>query len=139
MEYKRYNDKIVLRLDVDDELVECVKRVALKENITAANVSGIGATAEFTVGIFNLKSSEYDKYSYSGNHEITSLTGNITEVDGKPYVHLHITAAGDGNFVGGHLLSAKISLTAEIIIDVISADITRVHDEKLKINTLFFK
>ena len=138
MEYKRYNDTIVLRLDVNDEIVECVKRVALKEKITAANVSGIGATADFTVGIFNLKSSEYDKYSYSGNHEITSLTGNITEVDGKPYVHLHITAAGDGNFVGGHLLSAKISLTAEIIIDVISADITRVFDEKLKINTLFF-
>ena len=139
MEYKRYNDKIVLRLDEDDEIIESVKEVALNEKITSASVSGIGATADFTVGIFNLKIGEYNKHSYSSNHEITSLTGNITEVDGKPYVHLHITAAGDGNFVGGHLIAAKISLTAEIIIDVISADITRVHDEKLKINTLFFK
>lgn len=139
MEYKRYNDKIILRLDVNDEITECVKEVALKERITAANVNGIGATADFTIGIFNLKSGEYDKYSYSGNHEITSLTGNISEVDGNPYVHLHITAAGDGDFVGGHLLIAKISLTAEIIIDVISADITRIHNEKLKINTLVFK
>ena len=139
MEYKRYDDKIVLRLDKGDEITESVIKVAEKENIGAGSVSGIGATDDFTVGVFDINKSDYEKYSYCGNHEITALIGNITTMHNKPYVHLHLTAAGkSGKTVGGHLIKAIISLTAEIVISVIPAVIDRKRNEELKINTLVF-
>ena len=113
MEYNRFGDKLFLRLDKGDEIVDSVRAAATAENITAGSVSGIGATDDFTVGVFGLEKKAYDEFSFSGNHEITSLVGNISFTDGKPYVHLHIICAGKGgNTVGGHLIKAVVSLTA---------------------------
>ena len=138
MEYKRFGDKIVLRLDKGDEITESVISVAQKEGVSLAEISGIGATDDFTVGVFDMAKSVYDIFSYNDNHEITSLTGNITEMNGKTYQHIHITCAGKNGLVGGHLLRAKISLTAEIFINILSGKIDRKKDENLKINTLYF-
>ena len=137
MKYKRFDNTIVLRLEVGEDICEALLLLAEKEKITYASVSGIGATDDFTVGVFDLEKSDYDKFSFSGNHEITSLAGNITEMNGKPYVHVHINCAGkNGNIVGGHLISAKISLTAEITVICAEGKVERRRDENLKINLL---
>ena len=96
MEYKRYGDKIALRLDKGDDISESLCSLAKAEKITAASVTGIGATDDFTVGIFDLKTGKYDEFSFAENHEITALIGNIAEKDGNPYVHVHITCAKKG-------------------------------------------
>lgn len=135
MEYKRYGSVIALRLDKGDDITESVYKIAEKEGVKAAKVSGIGATDNFTVGVFDIAKKEYEKFVFNGNHEINALTGNMTEKDGKPYIHLHITATGkDCKVVGGHLIKGIISLTGEIIITVISGRISRECDETLGIN-----
>lgn len=135
MEYKRYGSVIALRLDKGDDITESVFKVAEQEGIKAAKVSGIGATDNFTVGVFDMAKKGYNEYVFKGNHEINSLTGNITEKDGEPYIHLHITATGkDCKVVGGHLIKGVISLTGEIIITVTGGNITREYDETLGIN-----
>lgn len=135
MEYKRYGSVIALRLDKGDDITESVFKVAKAEGVKAAQVSGIGATDNFTVGVFDMAKKEYEKFVFNGNHEINALTGNITEKDGKPYIHLHITATGkDCKVVGGHLIKGVISLTGEIIITVIGGKITREYDATLGIN-----
>nr|MBO4517567.1 DNA-binding protein [Clostridia bacterium] len=135
MEYKRFNSVIALRLDKGDDIAASVYKVAEKEKVKAATVSGIGATDNFTVGVFDIGKKEYEKFNFFTNHEINSLTGNITEKDGKPYIHLHITATGSsGKVVGGHLIKGVISLTGEIIITVFDGEITREFDGTLGIN-----
>lgn len=135
MEYKRYGGVIALRLDKGDDITESVYTVAEKEGVKAAKVSGIGATDDFTVGVFDIAKKEYEKFVFSGNHEINALDGNITEKDGKPYIHLHITATGKGGkVVGGHLIKGVISLTGEIIITVSDGKVSRAFDETLGIN-----
>ena len=135
MEYKRYGSVIALRLDKGDDITESVYKIAEKEGVKAAKVSGIGATDNFTVGVFDIAKKEYEKFVFNGNHEINALTGNITEKDGKPYIHLHITATGkDCKVVGGHLIKGVISLTGEIIITVTGGTISREYDETLGIN-----
>lgn len=135
MEYKKYQNFIALRLDKGDDIAACIYKVAENERIKFANVSGIGATDNFTVGVFDIAKKEYEKFEFCGNHEINAITGNITEKDGKPYIHLHITATGNGGkVVGGHLIKGVISLTGEIIITVLGGKITREFDENLGIN-----
>ena len=135
MNYKRYGNDLVMRLDKGDEIISSLISVSEKENIRAASFSAIGATDDFDIGVFSLEKSTYDNFSFKGNHEITNLCGNITYVDNKPYVHAHITCAGEeGKIVGGHLFRADISLTCEIFIRIIDGEIGRRHNDEININ-----
>ena len=139
MEYKVFEDTVLVRLDKGDEIVKSLIEVAAKEKLTLASVSGIGATDDFEVGVFDLERSDYEHFRFGGNHEIVSLVGNLTTKDGAPYIHLHITCAGDGGkIVGGHLFEAKISLTAEIFLHKVWGTVGRLRDETLGINKIKF-
>ena len=134
MEYKRTGNTIYLRLTKGEEIVESLKEIANKENVRAASVSGIGATDDFTVGVFNVDTQRYEDFTFHGNHEINALVGNISYMDGA-YAHVHITCTGkDCKVVGGHLLRAVISLTAEIVLTVSDVEIGRKRDDTLGIN-----
>ena len=139
MEYRKFGSTYVLRLAIDEDISEQLLELARREDITLANVSGIGATDDFTVGVFNLEKQAYDEKHFTGNHEITALCGNLTRMDGRPYAHLHISCAdSEGRLVGGHLIRARISLTAEIIVRTIRGSVGRRRDEDKKINLLDF-
>ena len=43
MEYKRFNDKLVMRLDPGDEICESIMTASKAEGIRLASVSGMGA------------------------------------------------------------------------------------------------
>ena len=71
MEYKRTGDMIFLRLQKGEEIVESLKEIATKENSRAASVSGIGATDDFTVGVYKTAEKQYcskeqTRMSFSG-------------------------------------------------------------------------
>lgn len=139
MEYKRFADTIALRLDPGDEIVEQVLAVAQKENVTLGSVTGIGGTDDVEVGVFDKEKKSYNRFTYTGTHEITSLTGNVNTMNGEVYAHLHITLAGaDGRVVGGHLLRCVISLTAEIFLRTLDGTVDRSRREDLQINTWAF-
>lgn len=139
MDYRRFGSTVVVRLDRGDEIVACVLELAKRENIRLASVSGIGATADFTVGVFNLNTGVYNQYSYAEPCEITALAGNINTMNGEPYTHLHITCAGDnGRVMGGHLNRAVISLTGEVFIQIADGSVDRFRDPELGINRLKF-
>lgn len=139
MEYRVFEDKVLVRLDKGDEIVKSLLSVAEKEGVTLASVSGIGATDDFEVGVFDLDRSDYDRFHFSGNHEIVALVGNLTTKDGAPYIHLHVTCAGEGGkIVGGHLFEGKISLTAEIFLQKAAGSAERQRDDTLGINKIRF-
>lgn len=139
MEYKRKSNNIVVRLDCGDEIIQSILEVARKENISLASVSGIGATDDVEVGVFDISAKKYNSFTFSDTHEITSLIGNLTTKDGKHYLHLHITLAGEGGkIVGGHLLHGVINLTSEIFINVIDSTAERSFDAQFGINRMVF-
>ena len=51
MEYRRFDDKIVARIDRGEEILEQVKDLARRENITLTSVTALGATNDFTVSM----------------------------------------------------------------------------------------
>lgn len=138
MLYNRSGNDIVLRLDPGEEVCASVLAVAKKENIPCASVSAIGATNDFTVGVFDLTKKSYDLFKYDdGNYEIASLTGSLSTMNGEPYQHLHmVCAGGKGQVAAGHLVSATISLTAEIMIHVIDMKAERVKNPDIGINQI---
>lgn len=115
MEAQRTTYGWVLRLDRGEEIVESVAAFAAREGIRAAGVTGLGAVGETELGFFHPDSRSYDHQRFGGDHELGSLTGNVSELDGRPFPHLHAVIAG-ADFVAhsGHLFRGVVSVTCEI-------------------------
>ena len=138
MEYVIKGNTAIIRLDKGDEIFSSIKEFAKSEKITAASVSGIGATDNMEIGVYDLEKGCYVRRRFSGNREILALVGNISVMDGE-YVHLHITTQGQEDYaVGGHLFNAVVSMTAEIFVNVLDYELNRAYDPEVKINTLRF-
>ncbi len=139
MEYRRFGDAYVVRLDPDEEVLTQLTCLAEKEQLRLAEISGLGALKELCVCVFDVAEKVFYDNSYPGPLELLSLSGTITEKDGAPYLHIH-AAAGDtsGRAVGGHLKKAVISATGEIIVRVIDGSVGRRFHEGIGLNLFSF-
>ena len=139
MEYRRFDNIIIVRFDKGDEIVESVKELSLKENIRLAGISALGATDDFVAGVYSVPEQKYYKNEFKGVYEITNITGTINTMDGEFYSHLHITCADQsGACFGGHLNSARVSATCEMVITVIEGNVDRFHDDATGLNLFKF-
>ncbi len=139
MEYRRFQDAIVARIDKGEEIVEQVMELAAKEHIALASVQALGAIGSFTAGVFRTDEKRYLANEFEGYFEIVSLTGTINTMDGKPYCHLHISAGDDkGQVFGGHLNRAVVSATCEMVIRLIDGEVDRYFDEEIGLNLFRF-
>ena len=85
MEYRRFDNTIVARIDRGEEVLEQVAAIAQAEQIKLASVQALGAVGEFTVGVFHTAEKQYHANSFAGDFEIVSLTGTINTMDGAFY------------------------------------------------------
>ncbi len=129
MDYRRFGDTLVARLDRGEEITEQIQRIAAAEHIRLGMVNALGAVDDFTVGVYSVPEQKYYKNHFSGAYEIVSLHGNISEMDGEFYLHLHMSAGDtEGHVVGGHLNAARISATCELFISCIEGRVDRTKD-----------
>ena len=137
MDYKRFSDTCIVRLDPGEDIVAQLAKLAKDEGIGLAEINGLGAVDDFTVGVFDTAQKKFKPNRFQGAHEIVSLHGTITD---GPYLHLHMSA-GDVNGVvrGGHLAYARISVTAEIVVRIIDGRVGRFFDEAQGLNVMTFE
>ena len=132
MEYNKNKNHILLRLENGDEIMNSITEIAVKENINFASITGIGAVNNVEIGLFDFKSKQYKRDRLDGEYELTSLLGNVSMKDRKQFVHIHVNIS-DQNYkvFGGHLFSANITATGEIIIKVLEANVNRKYDKNI--------
>lgn len=120
MEYRKFGEKIYVRLDRGDEILASLISVCEKEGVSVAQIQGIGGCMSAAVGIFDTDAKQYVRYDKETMLELISLDGNVTRYEDKPYIHAHATFAynedGGAHTLTGHLLEAVIGLTGEIVI-----------------------
>lgn len=139
MDYRRFGKTIIARIDRGEEVLAQLKNIALKEEIKLASVRALGATDDFTVGVFKVDEKKYYANHFTGDFEIVSLTGTISTMNGEYYAHLHMSAGDEqGRVFGGHLNEAIISATCEMVIEVIDGQVDRLRDESVGLNLFHF-
>lgn len=140
MKYERLGNKIVVRIDKGEEIVDALKTICKKLDIKLGSIVGIGATDKVTIGLLNTKTKKYQSKEFTGDHEIAPLVGNITMMNGEVYLHLHVTLCNvEHKAVGGHLTSAVVSAMFEGIIDIIEGQVTREYNDEVGLNLLSLK
>ena len=140
MEYRKFSQGYVLRLDPGEEIVASLTRLVEQEQVQLGSVTAIGAANDVTIGIFSTQEKQYHARRYQGDYEISALVGNVTRKEGKPYLHLHITIGNPatGEVHAGHLTSATISATLELFLPVWDGQAGREFSDQVGLNLFRF-
>ena len=134
MEYRKFPQGYVMRLDPGEEIVEQLTALVERENVRLGSVSALGAAGDVTIGIFNTREKQYHSRRYQGDYEISALVGNVSRKEGEPYLHLPVT----GEVHAGHLTSAVISATLELFLQVWDGDVDRRFSDTVGLNLFEF-
>ena len=112
--------------------------IAAREKIATARVEAIGGVDKLRLAYFNRASKKYEEHDFAEFFEVTSLLGNITQKEGKPFLHVH------GNFgrkdlsvVGGHVMTAEVFPIMEFVITPTKNRALRRFDEALGLNVIY--
>ena len=140
-QYKEVKDNVyVLSLDNHVEVAAAIAAFCAEKGILAGNIMGLGAVSEATFRFLDPSTLKYVDKTFTEQMEITNLTGNISQKDGKPYLHLHVTASrSDYTCVGGHLLEGTINGACELYVEAFpGVEIGRYADPDTGINLYKF-
>ena len=140
MEYRKFDQGYVLRLDPGEEVVSCLTQLVEREDVQLGTVSALGAAGDVTIGIFDTREKQYHSKRYQGDYEISALVGNVTRKEGEPYLHLHITIGNPvtGEVHAGHLTAATISATLELFLQVWDGQVGRKFSDMVGLNLFEF-
>lgn len=139
MEYRVFGKTVVARIDRGEDILDKLHELAEKEHIKLASVQALGATNDFTVGVFNTETRQYAANRFTGSFEIVSLVGTVNTMDRQFYAHLHMSAGNEkGEVFGGHLNRAVVSATCEMVLHLIDGTVDRRFDADTGLNLFRF-
>jgi predicted DNA-binding protein with PD1-like motif len=67
------------------------------------------------------------------------MTGNVTIVEGKPFIHVHavLSSSDEGlSCVGGHIKECEVAVTLEIFLTTIGTAIERKMDDTIGLKAM---
>ena len=123
------NDRRVIRFERGEELIDALSEFSREQNIKSAFFYGFGATTGGTVASYNIEAQKYMDEELDGEYEIINITGDITKLEGQPFVHAHGIFSYIGKpSRGGHIKRLIIGATCEMFMDILPKEITRTYD-----------
>ena len=139
MEFRRFDDTYVIRMDRGEEILSTLNSLCEKESIRLAAVEAIGAVDRAVVGLYDVGEKVYHRKEFNEPMEIASLLGTVTEKEGKPYLHLHATLCdADMQTHGGHVNELHISATCEMVLRLLPGQVGRRQDDVTELNVFDF-
>ena len=126
MNFRIDNSQIFMTLAKGDYINRTFESFAEIKGVGCAWLNGIGALANPEIGYYSIDDKSYHRKHFKGEFELTSLIGNITMKEEKPFAHTHITFS-DTNYkvFGGHLFDARITAAGEFLMQLGNDKITR--------------
>ncbi|MDG6990712.1 MAG: DNA-binding protein [Nitrososphaerota archaeon] len=128
----------IYNLKAGSKVSEDIVAIASRDKVSTGLLTAIGGVSRVTIAYFNQESKKYENHEFREELEVTSLTGNVTLKDGKPFVHVHGTfGRRDLSVIGGHVVSATVSPLLELVVTPTTNKAVRKLDEGLGLNVIY--
>lgn len=121
----------IVRLDTGEDLLEGITRYVTSQGITAAWLTYLGAVSRAALRYYDQNERVYRDFALDAHLEVLSGVGNVSLLDGAPFVHTH-AAFGDeaGHAHGGHLNAGTTVFALEVSIqELIGETLVREPDD----------
>lgn len=137
---QKFSGGYLLRLDKGEELVRLLNQFCEDNNIFGGWISGIGGAQWADLAFYHLEQKAYEFDRIDEPLEVASLSGNVSQVNGKPFLHIHATVS-DLNYhaYAGHLKELSVAATLEVRLEVSEEPIARVHNDACGLKIFDFK
>ena len=114
-----------------DEAIKLLKEFAEEHHLKASRFTAIGAFSEATLGYFDFNIKDYVKIPVNEQVEVLSFLGDVALYEDKPAVHVHtVLGKRDGATIGGHLMTATVHPTLEVILEEAPAYLQKKLDKE---------
>tara|TARA_B100001996_G_scaffold349442_1_gene308161 strand:- start:506 stop:934 length:429 start_codon:yes stop_codon:yes gene_type:complete len=126
MKYRLEDKKVLIVLEKGEEIFESLYKIIKELDIKSGWINGIGAACDIVLGAYPSSTKKYIKKDFNGEFELASLMGNITTKENNPFIHIHATISDEEcNAFAGHLFTATVSVTCEMILNISNKSIVR--------------
>ena len=108
--------RLFIRLDPGEEVIATLAALLEEQGayISAGSITGIGSVRNAELGFFDSAKGAYARRTLQEEMELVSFVGNVSWLDGKPFVHAHAVLSGaEFRPFAGHLFAAEIAVTGE--------------------------
>jgi hypothetical protein len=122
----------ILKLPVSADIVMEITAFAADNGIGSAWVTYLGAVRRASLRYYDQDAKKYRDFVIDEHLEVLSGVGNISLLDGKPFLHTHAAFGdGDGKAFGGHLNEGCEAFLIEVRIEELEGDaLVREFDEE---------
>lgn len=127
-----------LILETGEETAEAVLAFARKEQLGAAQITGIGAFERVMLKYFDWEAKDYRDIPVNEQVEVASLIGDIgIGPDDAPALHIHLVVGKrDGTAMAGHLGSGHVRPTLELLVTESPSHLCRRPDPDTGLNLI---
>lgn len=121
---------LIVRAEHDADLIEFITEIAKERDIESGFFTAMGALKRAELGFYDQETHKYQELTIDDHCEIASCVGNISILDGEPFVHVHaVLTYEDGEAIGGHLNEAQVFAAEVHIQEVKGPAMIRRHDD----------
>lgn len=130
MQSKKADNRFLIRLETDEEVMTSLRAWAEEQEIGFAALYAIGALCRAKLAYFDAEERAYRPIVVEEQVEVLSLLGNISRgEDSAPLVHAHvILGRANGTTLGGHLVEGVVRPTLEVVLTVFPGKVQRQRD-----------
>lgn len=137
---RKIGDDYIVSVKNGAKVVETLTDFAVSRGLASGQVSGVGAVNSVTLGFYDMSTKDYAQKTFNEQMEVANIGGNISLVDGKTLLHLHITLGRqDYSALAGHLKEATIHGAGEFFVRSYPVLAVKIKDEALGINFYDFE
>ncbi len=94
----------LVRLNCGEDLYDGITAFVRERGIGAAAVNCLGAVTRASLRYYHQEEQRYVDFDLDRHLEVVAAVGNVSLLDGQPFLHLHAALAdADGTAYGGHV------------------------------------
>jgi uncharacterized protein len=137
MNSKQLGNEHVLVFEPGEKVLETLNTYLTQRHITGAKFMAIGGFSRAQIEYFNVQTRRYEPRDVNEQVEVISLIGNVALVDGKPFVHAHVSVGTrDYRAHAGHLGGATVRPTLELFLTELNGELIREMNPKTGLEAL---
>lgn len=107
----------LIRLETGDDLYEAITQYVVLNDIRTASITFLGAVRRASLRYYNQDEKRYIDFDVNKHLEIVSGVGNVSVLEGAPFVHIHAAFADEsGAAFGGHVNNGTEVFLCEVTI-----------------------
>ncbi len=107
----------LLRLEAGEDLYRSVAAYIVEHDVRAASVTFLGAVRRASLRYYNQDEKRYQDFEIAHHLEVVAGVGNVSILDGSPFLHIHAAFAdSEGAAYGGHVNVGTEAFAIEVAI-----------------------